>query len=482
MIATPPSELRLINRVREARLIAERLDALVSREPILDPVLLFFGVPRVGKTRLLRESQRMAAARGIPTVFIDFDKEGKFDGKPIDDRYTNEKGKIHLAFDIINGLVTAADAPAAHPLKTTDSEEVSAEKLVEYVKWLQGFLKKPVSLLFDTLEEAPEEIFAWLQEKVLTRLLETQQVFIAMAGWSDYRESSVRFVWPVLRQTRSHYLRPFDPEHTQMHLRLLGGAERWLSHKDLIQITGGLPGLNEEVALAEAATEGEAQLLQHITDVIFTRIGKNAKEAEKELLAISVFRQFDTPLLGFIMEELGKTIGGRWLAEYGKMDRRASRDLVKKLRATNLVVQHPDGYGYAIPHDLRIVLDTCQRKNNLEQHFSIHCFAVRWFHGEVAQGDAVSVADEIYHLAGAWRDVQESAGKLIMPSDLSSKEDRLVQLKARLEGGLKHLNDHKREDELREKIKSVLKSDEFKWVLEQGEIDALISYCDVQGE
>jgi hypothetical protein len=459
----------LINRAKEISLIIECLDSLLNHETTPEPVLFFHGVARVGKTRLLHECQQLAAARGIPVAFVDFDREHIHDGESIDRRYEGEPGKVQLASHIIGGLIQTADAPTNRPIKATDDIDVVVEKLLEYIAWLQGFLKKPVVLLFDTLEESPRDTFLWLQEKILTPLLERQQVFIAFASWSPPRESAVEFRWSVARHMRAQALKPFTEDQTLEHLHLLG-ASRWLGHPNVNRITGGLPGLNEVVFTVQADTELE--LLRQMVHVIFDRMGENAEVYRAELLALSAFRQFDTRLLEYILKKL-------WIDKYYSLDRRSTRETLKLLRKTVLVEQHPDGYGYVVPSDVRVVLDYYQRKHNVELHLQIHCLAAIWFRVEVENNDVVSVADELYHLAGAWRDIDESNGQLKIPpeSGLPDGHERLTQLKGRLAFGLSQLKDHKRAHELVDKIGTVLKGKEFQDILSESEVKALLAQC-----
>jgi hypothetical protein len=439
----------IINRKHELRLIQERLDGLNSGAAVTHPVLFFHGVQMVGKSTLLRKAYRLARSYGMPAVLLDFDREQLKLTTGMDNRYDGEARRVWLAHDLMAGLIKSADAPAARPIQPEwDTADEAVAKCLEYISWLQRFLQKPVALLFDTLEELEYENLHWLQERLLSNLLDTRQVFVAFAGWAyeDHREPDKlhpRFIWPVSRRMLVHRLEAFDLSASQDQISNLGGLPDWLDTEQLLDVTGGLPGLNEQAALSQAETE--LDLLTAMVGVIFDRVARQqAQDLQEELLVLAPFRQFDPRLLGHVIETLNEC----WPDKYPQMDRPSSRKLLNRLRATTLVEQHPDGYGYVVPHDIRRVLDTHSRRRNLQQHFEVHLLAIRWFRDEIEKGDPVFIADELYHLAALWRDVAESQGQLTMPDGLPDGRQRLDQLKAVLANGLEKLEGHRRKDVL----------------------------------
>ena len=68
--------------------------------------------------------------------------------------------------------------------------------------------------------------------------------------------------------------------------------------------------------------------------------------------------------------------------------------------------------------------------------------------------------------------------ELTIPSDLFEGNNKKTQLTKRLKQALEIAKTKKRPDELREKIRIVLKSDEFHWVLDDSEIKNLAEQCD----
>jgi hypothetical protein len=462
----------IINREHELRLIQERLDGLNSGAAVTHPVLFFHGVQMVGKSTLLRKAYRLARSYGMPAVLLDFDREQLKLTTGMDNRYDGEARRVWLAHDLMAGLIKSADAPAARPIQPEwDTPDEAVAKCLEYIGWLQRFLQKPVALLFDTLEELEYENLHWLQERLLSNLLDTRQVFVAFAGWAyeDHREPDKlhpRFIWPVSRCVSAQRLKAFGLEDSSKQVSNLNSRlPGWLDTERLLDVTGGLPGLNEQAV--HQPTESEHRLLESMVEVIFDRVARQqARDLRDELLVLAAFRQFDLRLLGQVMQTL-------WPEKHPQVDRPASRRLLNRLQATTLVEQYPDGYGYVVPHDIRRVLDTYLRRHNPQQHFQTHELAFRWFQGEVEKGDRMFVADELYHLAALWRDVAESQGKLAMPDGLPNGQNRLDQLKAVLANGLEKLEGHRRKDVLPGKLRTVLQGAEFGWLLDEKEIEAL---------
>lgn len=463
----------IVNRQKELSLISERLSPLAGPTSASTPVIFFYGVQMVGKTTLLQAARDKAAEHGVPTVLLDFDQERLKSTYQQDDYYDGEKGKVRLADALMSGLKKAADAPPAHPIKPAeDSADSAAEKLLEYIKGLQHTSGKSVALLFDTIEDAPPDVLSWLQNRILANLLEESQVFVMFAGWSqrDYQPSDQelrpRFIWPVSRRMLVHHLRPFDQKEAEALLQAQGKSLLWPTNS-ILEITAGLPGL-----IVHADPDNEAATLQSSVEAIFQRVAsKQAEKVKDELLALSAFRQFDLRLLGKVVE-------GLWPDKHSGMNRLKNRTLLNELRGTTLVEQHPDGYGYVVPHDIRRVLDTYQRRQRWDIHFKTHCLAVRWFRDEVQSGDPVFIADELYHLAGVWRDTEEGEGKLPIPEDIPDGSNRQSQLMERLQVGLNKLEYHRRNDDLLEKIISVLNGQEFRWLLTRAEIEKLIAECE----
>lgn len=448
-----------VNRTEELNRFAYDLETLRLGEPVLEPVLLFHGVPQVGKTTLLREAERRAAARGIPTAFIDLERSR--------DRYQGEKGRIQLANDIMAGLVVSADSPAPTSIvPSKDSTEIAAAKLLDYIEWLQRFLKKPIVLFFDTVDEGDPENFVWLQEKIFAPLLDQAQALIVIAGWLDYRSSQLNFLFPIKRRTEMHPLEPFDEKETREQMRALGIDIP--NEPNLVEITGGLPGLNRQVLteLNRTSSEQATQAIEHIWER-----KPISEEHRTVLLALSVFRQFDTRLLERTVSKLWQPIGK-------EVDRRQARELLKNLRLTTLVQQHPDGYGFVVPRGIRRVFDTYEQLTNRKQHYELHLLAVNFFRDEVEKrGDVVFIADELYHLGGLWHDAEE--GQWEVPNDINPEDKSLSDLlQERLGSALEQMRENPRRDEFLLKIKSVLAEPDFGWYLKETEVDKLKTLSD----
>jgi len=395
--------VNIVNRVEEIRLVSTRLDNLIHNVPVPDPVLFFYGVPYVGKTTLLKYIyNKLVLERNLPAVLLDFDREQIRDGGTLANRYDGEAGFANLVNDLFVRLKESRKLADVTPASEEQNIQIDTTQLLSFIHQKQENLSRPIVLLFDTLEDIAPEIFIWLQERILVPLLQKGQLFVAMAGWTDHQESQQSLIWSVSRFTKVCPLRSFDAESTEIQLQTLRPGPARFTSKNILALTGGIPGLNRQLILQQGDIQDEIGMISYLVNqVIFRRFsGRGLEEVRKELIAVAPFRQFDTRLFQHLLERL-------WPTSYKAMTLGQTRNTLRKLRLTSLVQQHPDTYGYTIPHDLRRVLDSYVYMSQPGQYLQINKLAVLWFRQEISDGDYTMVANELYHLAGMWRYIQE---------------------------------------------------------------------------
>lgn len=474
--------VNIINRVEEIRLATTRLDNLIHNVPVPDPVLFFYGVPYVGKTTLLNYTYKLALERQLLVALLDFDREQIRDGGTLANRYDGEVGFANLVDDLFVRLRESRKQPGVSLTGSWQSEEKDTQadttQLISFIRQAQKNLSRPIALLFDTLEDVSPQTFIWLQERILSPLLQQGQLFVVMAGWTDHQESQQSLIWSVSRFTKVYPLRPFDAEETETQLQKLQSGSARFASKNILALTGGIPGLNKELASQQKDIQDEMGMISYlVNEVIFRRFsGRGLDEVRKELIVVAPFRQFDTRLFQHLLERL-------WPTSYKDVTLGQTRNLLRKLRLTSLVQQHPETYGYAIPHDLRRVLDSYFYMSQTTQYLQISGLAVLWFRQEISDGDCVMVVNELYHLAGIWRYAQEHSlpqfdgdfGQL--PTEFSHYSTCLEHLHQRLVFVLEPLRMNNRTPDWVEKIIRTLKGDEFRWVLTESEIEQLLDVC-----
>jgi len=454
-------------RADELKFIRTLLEDLLDEKPIEKPIQYYYGVPRVGKTSLLHKIKNLAIDElGVPTASIDFDPEKRIFEKPIQDRYQGEAAIFNLIFDLSKQLkITSSQS-----FDPADSEKVIRDFL-DNLGSTQKLSRKPLMLLFDTLEDVDATIFKRFQNSVLVPLLENRNILVIFAARAQIGELPISFDWPLRRQLKTHQLRPFSLDESDEHVKKLSEelGKPISKSRDLFYSTNGIPGLNEYVMYNPNNGSGN-HLKRIVEDVILER----APEAEKNVLTtIAVCRLFDTELLAYLVENLG-------LPVFDEKGQTSGTNLLLRLLDTTLVEQRSDGTGYMVVGDIRRLVYDYLREVNSLRVLKTHELARQWFEVEVIKGDIVLLVELIYHQAGIWFNQStfktDSLG--VFTPEKIENNDRLQRLKQIFNKYVETLKGNPRAPMLTKKIKEQLSDDEFKWFLTQKEVDSLVEVCD----
>lgn len=483
MSASGTHSVSVINRQEELGEFTLRLDRLRADLSVFDCVLFVHGVPSVGKTTLLGEMRRQAERLGVLTAQIDFDQEASVDGRLVDNLYDGPSGQVQVARTLMQQFSENTGFQPERPIlpQSELAPDEAAGRFVDFARHIhisQG--GRPFVLLFDTIEDGNPEMLLWVQNKILVPLLQQPgRLLVVLASQKRPNISRQDLIYPLERRMYRLHLRPFDRQSTETHLRELKSWEGFQGD-DPSFYTSGLPGLNVEAARYVALHNSTDDLLDHLVlKIIFRRLqrskGATKDDVTIQILAVSVLRQFDSGLLRRLMNEL-------WHDRYPSRGLGPVHALLLQLEQSNLVEGHPDGYGYTVPHDLRLVLDRYLQKNDLSQHFRVHLVAARWFKEQVENQDYVAIADRIYHLGGLWRDVDRSPGLAAQFDDDLEKAilstDRAAHLMQELDAALDALKKRDyRVYDLANKIQNVLGLPEFKFVLDPQILKRLVAKC-----
>lgn len=458
-----------VHREDELKLVQDRFSLLSIGKAVSEPVLFFYGAPMIGKSALLRVIRHRANQNLIPTALIDFS-----------DGYAELLARGHLIQEIFRQWELPACIGASTLISLHNSPDDAAEKLIRYVRRLQLEARPtPLALLMDTIEIINPDTFSWLQKNLLEPILYEEKVFIGIATRAETIELPFELSWPISRRTRFVMLKPFTAEETRDHYKsLLKNASPTPWHKQLINspnwITLGIPGLNEEAFQHPFETEQDG-VCYMVEQVILKRVVRGDLDELKELaLTMSSFRKFDNRILAKMANHL-------WPDKYPDASRRAGVQLARKIKAAMLLEMRRDGYGYVISPNFRRLLDDYQRHRKKQQHFEIHCLAYALFRDEVVRGDFVSVIDEIYHLAGAWFDVQhDKQDELIIPNDMPKEEDNRIAIFSQIiNRALEHLTDKQKANMQVDKVLDAFQQEkeEFSRFLREDDIAMLIEIC-----
>lgn len=102
-------------------------------------------------------------------------------------------------------------------------------------------------------------------------------------------------------------------------------------------------------------------------------------------------RLFDSGLISKIFSTF-------WPDRFGDHSLRQIRQLLNSLQDTRLVEPHPDGYGYAVPYDIRLVISQYWRLAEPKKYYKTQMLSVDWFLDQIISEDYVAVTDLLYHL------------------------------------------------------------------------------------
>lgn len=399
-----------IGRTNELAEATHRLDQMLSGLDVADCVLFIYGVPSVGKTTLLSAIQREASKRNIPSALINFDKEARCANNTIlDNHYDGSTGLVHLAQDLLDELARTGDLLPTSPILSEQIDPSDAsKKFLDYSRTLYRFTQNhPFLLIFDTIEDSDPNTILWLQSEVIEKFVNEFHTLVVFASRTSPNTTRRDLIYPLERRAKVIHLLPFNESDTELQIEKIGAKDILpLPVRDIYKYTGGLPGLNDSAIRRLADRHPIESLLPFLVDIVFERLAHRVREKEEkdlkpEILSVSPLRQFDSGLLSRIVNLL-------WPNKYAEGSFKQIRELVSDLQETRLVGGHPDGYGYVIPSELRVVLDYYWQQIQLEKHFQVHKIAAQWFLEQVKAGDFVAIADRIYHLGGLQRDIQKN--------------------------------------------------------------------------
>jgi len=237
-----------VNRTEELDLIHKDIVQIGKGQAIDQPIVHFHGVPRIGKTWLLRhlaEQYKSPSSPFLPPIVV----------------LLVDCQTIAGAADVRSALLQACKAEIEEA-----SEAQDIPTLVEVFKTLAT--QAVFLFLLDTAEALQEKDFGWLEAEILGPLVLTGRVLIVVAG----RAKPPRWQrFETRRRVRYWAIRPFDYGMTVKQLRKIGLAT---SAAKIYSYTHGHPYASRRLAeipdprkkakVLQALEPVEAELLRHV--------------------------------------------------------------------------------------------------------------------------------------------------------------------------------------------------------------------------
>lgn len=209
-----PRTTEFINREREIEQVEQTLDQLRKLKPPAMRGIVYYGLPGIGKSRILEYVKTRCSEKAFFATWVDFQKPRV--RSPLSyllylaDQF--DSGQTRSRFR--NTILNATDA-------TADPSERAEQALPVFARGVKQRLKhQPLALLMDSCELCVPDFFDWIGQRVLVQLMEIRvgpiALFIASRGPQQVAASN----WPVemIRQTLFERVPTFDFEATKRHI------------------------------------------------------------------------------------------------------------------------------------------------------------------------------------------------------------------------------------------------------------------------
>lgn len=361
-----------VNRAEELDLIRKDIVQIGKGQSLDQPIVHFYGVPRIGKTWLLNHlaEQYKSPSSSLPSIVV----------------LLLDCQTIAGAADVQSALLQVCKA---------ERKEMSAVQdiptLVEVFKTLAT--QAVLLFLLDTAEGLQDEDFGWLETEILEPLVLTGRVLIVVAG----RAKAPR--WQRLemkRRVRYWPIRPFDYSMTVKQLRKVGLAT---SAAKIYSYTHGHPHASRQLAeipdprkkakVLQALEPVEAELLRHVPP-----------DRRDLVRGIAVLRHFN---IGTLRAFLSRLMG----AAYGKKSDAFYMDLLKEgLGNPDWLSWDQQSRSYIFAPTVRHILLARLRLAAPQLYQESHRAALnlyeRWWIDLYPQNSVRFLVEAIYHQVAMW--------------------------------------------------------------------------------
>ena len=389
-----------VNREEERRLIQRKVEEGRYHQPIIQPLVHFWGVMGIGKSWLLqrlRQQYRFTAEGQEPdrkptfAVLFDFGEWKISLWQPASvARFLQtllQRIEAQLSQDRLAPIRTQLegfDQTAEH--LSTGQGEVSelAEKFVQIVNTLSRDLV-PV-LLFDTVENLDQDVFFWLESHLLDPILRQDRSVIVIAGRKEiprWREFSTR------QRLVKVQLQPFSKTETVQLLEKRGS----LLGETVYAYTFGHPYATQ--VLSQATEESELVLyLARVEQRFFLGI---RPEHQKILRILSTLRKFNIESSRYL---LGELLGDEYKARSDVSYLR----LLETLEDTHLVWWDSGQRGYVLDYTVRRILNRRLQLQDPHEFVRRHQLAWELYHRWIGdhQNCGPLIHEALYHLGQMW--------------------------------------------------------------------------------
>jgi hypothetical protein len=337
--------------------IAAKLHDLANKRLVKECVLNLYGVPGIGKSTLLGHLATEAAKlEKVKPIIIYFDVTDV--GQALEPAQQQCLTVLHAALEKIEAITELPKLPAT--LSSPEREQILATIVEQLIK-----LEKPLLVLSDTWERAPEALFSWFERHFLLPLVRSERLLAVLAsqGTLRWRQFEVR------RRVIAEQLQPLKPEDTA---KQIGTDEEW--GNEIFAYTFGHPLMNDAIYKewkARGFPEMDSQAIKQLIadtdliEVMYARIMDGVPDEVKQLLKIlAIFREFDLHTI--------RNVVPQFHASFAQRSDSALLLSIKQLLDTKLVYWNDINRSYQLDPTIRQIFARA-----LAQHKADHYQRVR---------------------------------------------------------------------------------------------------------
>jgi hypothetical protein len=399
---------RFANRDEEVELIIERYDRLQQSQYVQERLINYYGIPGIGKTRLLSEIRQRLSKRGnVPQAVLTFDD--------YEHSASSLHAKLHFLHDLFDSDVRSRLTPERisaleeqFAALETAQDDARVDALVQtFVEGLQELVQQqPMVLYLDACEHLRDSLFSWIERMVLLPLVQTERVLCVLASQIELRWRH----YHVRRYVMSWNVQPLDEQATHIQI---GEAEP--IGADVHAITFGHPFASETLLsrLKEMDIEhptqadvakNRAALASYVVDALFDRLMADVSDEVRRVLDIvALFREFDVHVLRHILP--------RFLSQFAHRSQSSLHGSIRQLIETRLVHWNSEKRAYEIDMTIRHILAHSLLLNRPTYYRDIHAEAEAYYQNLLAQTRDVEpwgayLAEYLFHLLQRMRNME----------------------------------------------------------------------------
>jgi len=238
-----PRTDKFINREQEIAEVEQALNRIIDTRTPEFQGYLYWGIPGIGKSRMLRHIEAVCRNKALSPAWIDFAAPNW--GSHLDYLF-------YLAgqFERRQSGRFFRDTLEEIARRFTEPKQQLDKVLEEFARGVKQRLgDEPLVLFMDSCELCPADFFDWIGAQFLALLRNTHVVPIALFLASRCSQVAASR-WPpeMIRATTAHHLRPFDLQATQEHIAAIDLPPRCQGkEKDIHQLSSGHPFSTEAV-------------------------------------------------------------------------------------------------------------------------------------------------------------------------------------------------------------------------------------------